>query len=647
MNAKTNIKTKKDYTDLIRGSIYIAIFCLFQAVLGMYANANLCLEQYISLGILPFVLTIVSMVWAIKEEGNARLVLYVGMLLSVGQLIQSILKEGELFEPYREDYLKFMIIGIMGSLALYWLYHKFFVQMYTLKMQFAVCAVLLLCFLILRSPLGDMRNNAYLWVDIGGFSFQLTEIFKPLFVVAMAGFLCKPGKVSNVRLILAFGFTALVAGLCVVVLNEFGTGIVLAITGVVMIFLFQNTKSSGILIGVVIAGIVAVAICFGYGTHLYKTIPKEVSTQIFAEEFASTANREKLEDMLTEHISKMTTEKIAENEERMGVTYNEIGNFLLNGIRNDEIGKAFPSADKKLSDVQNQYIAYVKVLVEDEDFREKYRSTFIEKKIYTNRMLAAYEKNKAEQQDSSKQGILKKIEGIFLENYLPIARKVQDKVRGFLQPDDEGQENAYQINDGLAAMSTGGWFGNGPDVVKNSIFAYDSDMVFAMLVTELGLLMGLVVIILNMLIFQEMIFIAFDIGSYFGYAKGICIGFGFSWITQAFFLIGGNCRVFPFSGITLPMVSNGGSSLVVSICMIALVLMISVHPIGEDRNSTKWLKKNKKNDQWKKTLEKKKVPVHVVEDEEDDDVKIYTKTKGYTTEKKNTENVWKNPFEGM
>ena len=626
------------------------------------------------------ILVVAGLIWTIVKEGNPRLVLYAGCLLSIGQLIQSVLQTGDDFAEYAGGYDKYFWVVLIGIAGLYFLYNKFFSLMYKPYMQVLVCMALLACFAILIFW-GDEQYGAKLWIKIGGFGFQITELFKPLFVFAMAGFLCKVRKLSAGVLIGSLIFTAIISVVCVVAFNEFGTAIILLLTGVSMIFVFQNTKGSlavALLIG---CGIVGMVIVFFIGNHLYNSIPKEVPTRIFAEQFGACGNRLTLKTMVKEELEKMNKEESDANEALMGCTYNEIMEFM-DKVSDQQVNNSYQVAGyfeaseelcNKLSDkfekheieLMVQYVNYVDALVKVDKFRNLYIDKFLSNNIYVNRMLAAYGAYKPQAEHN---GLMDKVERTFLSKYLPLAQKVNNKFSGFLNPEEEGQKNAYQINQGLAAMSTAGWFGNGPKITKNYIFAADSDMVFAMVVSELGIWMGLAVIILNMLLFHEMFLTGLHTPHL--YQQGICIGSALCWMVQTLFIIGGNCRILPFSGITLPLISNGGSSFVVSVCMIFIVLLISVRPIAEknkiDRRKVGILPKLR---QWKKPLvvvpkteNRKKEEKEPVLIKETQSVKVVKPSEKPNLTKKTSEKMkfmqeepevkqkqsdWNNPLDGM
>ncbi len=614
--------------------IYLCVFALFQVLMFLFASWNGCMDHYLGLWFWQMVLGIFGILFVTYKDGNVKLVLYAVMLLGIGQLIQAIAQTGEKYQEYIDGYYKFMIIAIIGGAFLCLLYHKLFGLLYTRIAQVLLGAAILGCFILLKSPLGSWTYGALLWIKIGTFKLQITEFFKPLMVLFLAGLLCRKKKVSFPVLLLSLFSIALVSGLSVVLLNEFGTSLVIGVTGLIIYFVFQNTKTSRIIVGLAAAGLLAIFICYMWGSKMYSTIPLQVSAKVFADEFSACCDKSELVEELQAMTADISKEKLEEQERSMTamyeklvvengltvradeagkiVTYSEICHFLTYVIQDVQVDKAYRSAEE-LSPVQQEFMTYIQILAEDADFRKMYRDKFIEKRIYANRMLSAYEA----QQQTQAGGMVQSLKNLFFENYLPVAEKLQRKFRGFMDPVGQSQDNAYHINQAMSAMSTAGLFGNGPDINKAAdgrIFAADSDMVFAMLVSELGSLMGVAVILLNLLIFQEMLFVGLESQTF--YQQGICIGMGCCWIVQAFFIIGANCRVFPFAGITLPLISEGGTSLIVSLWMILLVLLISVYPISakklrlrkykadeEEQGQTKQQNKKEKKRNVKELLE--------------------------------------------
>ena len=140
--------------------------------------------------------------------------------------------------------------------------------------------------------------------------------------------------------------------------------------------------------------------------------------------------------------------------------------------------------------------------------------------------------------------------------------------------EDPRQGDGFQIIQGQYALGSGGPTGTGlglgsPNLIPNAA----SDFVFAAIGEELGLIGTIGVVSAFMLLVGSAYRIAADAIRPFAklFAAGIATILGF----QAFLIIGGVTRVIPLTGITLPFVSYGGSSLVANFALIAILLRIS------------------------------------------------------------------------
>lgn len=148
----------------------------------------------------------------------------------------------------------------------------------------------------------------------------------------------------------------------------------------------------------------------------------------------------------------------------------------------------------------------------------------------------------------------------------------------FLDPWADPFGSGYQLSQAQIAFARGEWFGLGlGNSVQKLFFLPEAhtDFVFSVLAEELGLLGALVMVIL----FAILVYRAFSIGRkaellrrhYQGY---LCYGIGFILAGQALINIGVNVGVLPTKGLTLPLVSYGGSSLIVSMVMVSLLCRI-------------------------------------------------------------------------
>jgi cell division protein FtsW (lipid II flippase) len=157
---------------------------------------------------------------------------------------------------------------------------------------------------------------------------------------------------------------------------------------------------------------------------------------------------------------------------------------------------------------------------------------------------------------------------------------VQDRVESWLDPwgDPEGQ--SYQLVQSLYAVASGGVFGTGlGDGVLLSpqghpyIPFLETDFIFSAIAQELGLA-GAAGVILLYLIFAYRGFRISMLASD-GFSKLLAAGLTAAVSIQAFIIIGGVVGLIPLTGITLPFISYGGSSIVANFVVLALLLMVS------------------------------------------------------------------------
>ena len=154
-----------------------------------------------------------------------------------------------------------------------------------------------------------------------------------------------------------------------------------------------------------------------------------------------------------------------------------------------------------------------------------------------------------------------------------------ERLTAFVNPWADPFDSGFQLTQSLIAIGSGGWSGTGLGGSVQKLFYLPeahTDFLFAVLAEELGLI-GVVVVIG---LFAALVFRAFMIArkaescgnqfaSYLSYGIGVWLGL------QAFINIGVNMGVLPTKGLTLPLMSYGGSSLIVVSASIGLLLRIS------------------------------------------------------------------------
>ena len=151
---------------------------------------------------------------------------------------------------------------------------------------------------------------------------------------------------------------------------------------------------------------------------------------------------------------------------------------------------------------------------------------------------------------------------------------MQTRVSIWLDPWKHPAGDGYQIIQSMFAMAFGGVTGTGLGLGGGvRIPASENDFIFAVIAEELGLAGGALVLIAYLLMVGSGLRIATRADHAFDklLATGLTLLLGL----QAFVIVAGVLRVLPLTGVTLPFVSYGGSSLVVNYVLLALLLRIS------------------------------------------------------------------------
>jgi peptidoglycan glycosyltransferase len=151
---------------------------------------------------------------------------------------------------------------------------------------------------------------------------------------------------------------------------------------------------------------------------------------------------------------------------------------------------------------------------------------------------------------------------------------VHTRVTSWIDPWAHAHSSGYQLIQSLYSFGTGGFAGRGLGLGHPQLIpAASTDFIFAVIGEELGLLGTVAVIAAFLLIVGS----AYRIAQHTRRPFDQLLAAGFATIIglQTFVIIGGVTRLIPLTGITLPFVSYGGSSLVTSYILIALLLRIS------------------------------------------------------------------------
>jgi len=147
---------------------------------------------------------------------------------------------------------------------------------------------------------------------------------------------------------------------------------------------------------------------------------------------------------------------------------------------------------------------------------------------------------------------------------------VRTRVIAFLDPWSHIDGQGYQITQSLFAIGTGGWFGMGlGGGTPKKIPVVEADFIFAAISEEFGCLFGICIILICMSNFLMFINIALKIKDDF--LRLVALGFSVVYGFQMFLTIGGVTKFIPLTGVTLPLLSYGGTSVIVTLIMFAVI----------------------------------------------------------------------------
>ena len=154
----------------------------------------------------------------------------------------------------------------------------------------------------------------------------------------------------------------------------------------------------------------------------------------------------------------------------------------------------------------------------------------------------------------------------------------RQRLTGFLDPWSDPYDSGFQLTQSLIAIGRGDWFGVGLGNGVQKLFYLPeahTDFVFAVLAEEFGLFGSLVLVSLFMLLTWRILRLGLRCAAAERFFEAyLAIGLG-TWLgLQAFINVGVNMGLLPTKGLTLPLISYGRSSLVVTLICLGLLLRI-------------------------------------------------------------------------
>lgn len=160
---------------------------------------------------------------------------------------------------------------------------------------------------------------------------------------------------------------------------------------------------------------------------------------------------------------------------------------------------------------------------------------------------------------------------------------VVTRVDAWINPFNNINSGGYQVAQSLFAIGSGGFEGTGLcQGLPTSVPVVSSDFIFAAICEELGVIFGLCLLLMYISCFIYFINISMKIRNTF--YKNVAFGFTICFIFQTFLNIGGVIKFIPSTGVTLPLVSYGVSSVVSTLIIFGIIQGICVLENSGDVN---------------------------------------------------------------
>ncbi len=149
----------------------------------------------------------------------------------------------------------------------------------------------------------------------------------------------------------------------------------------------------------------------------------------------------------------------------------------------------------------------------------------------------------------------------------------QRRILVFLNPTLDILGSGYNVIQSIIAVGSGGLlgkgFGRGTQANLQFLPAYWTDFIFASFAEEWGFLGVFLLVTLYLMLVSSLLYVAYKIKNFFG--KLISIGVFFIFFLQFTINVGMNLGIMPVTGVTLPLVSYGGSSLLFSFILLGII----------------------------------------------------------------------------
>ncbi len=157
----------------------------------------------------------------------------------------------------------------------------------------------------------------------------------------------------------------------------------------------------------------------------------------------------------------------------------------------------------------------------------------------------------------------------------PRRETYKSRINAYFHPEMQHSDKTFQQDQAKIAVATGGFFGKGPgnSTQRNFLPHPYSDFIFAIIIEEYGMFGGILVVALYLLLMYRIIRIVTQAPKAFGAL--LAAGLGFSLTIQAFANMAVAVNLFPVTGVPLPLVSMGGTSILFTSVAFGIILSVS------------------------------------------------------------------------
>ncbi|MDE7278019.1 MAG: FtsW/RodA/SpoVE family cell cycle protein, partial [Lachnospiraceae bacterium] len=195
---------------------------------------------------------------------------------------------------------------------------------------------------------------------------------------------------------------------------------------------------------------------------------------------------------------------------------------------------------------------------------------------------------------------------------------VQVRVQAWRDPWSCIDDAGYQITQSLFAISSGGWFGLGLFRGNPTAIPFvEADFVFSAVAEELGIAFAMCLILISISSFIMVMMISAQLKDRF--YQLVAFGLGITYIFQVFLTIGGGTKFIPMTGITLPFISYGGSSILTTLMMFFIIEGLYIIRQNEGDKIVRKKKQNpgRKSEYAGRRKNPEKYPDEEIEEEDD------------------------------